>query len=196
MYSQNQEEIFILEYFKDQPTGKFIDIGAFHVFRFSNTRALYEKGWSGILVEPAPSNYKAIADHYKDEPRIEVFNFAVGLTNGDIGFYESDGDAVGTTDLDHMNKWGAAGVKYSRIVVPQVSVTDFMTDHFEGTDFLSIDTEATNLDIFRSLPAFVFEQVKLICIEHDGLFEEISSTLVQYGFKTIHLNAENIILGK
>src|ERR1035437_6109979 len=52
-YSQNSEEDFILDFFKDYPKGQAIDIGAYDTFRFSNTRALYETGkWSGVLVEP------------------------------------------------------------------------------------------------------------------------------------------------
>lgn len=196
MYSQNQEEQHILEYFKDQPTGKFIDIGAYDVFRFSNTRALYEKGWEGILVEPAPTNYRAIADHYKDEPRIKVLNDAIGVGTCLIDFYESDGDAVGTTDKAHMEKWAAAGVKYTKIEIGQADVEDFLTMFGEGTDFLSIDTESTNMELFRHIPSWVFEQIKLFCIEHDGLWEEIETTLTPFGFTKLHLNAENIILGK
>lgn len=195
MFSQNEEEKYIVDYFKGT-TGRFIDIGAYDVFRFSNTRALYERGWSGVLVEPSPSNYKAIADHYKDEPGIEVLNVAVGLTSGMIDFYESDGDAVSTSDIDHMNKWGNAGVKYTKIQVGQTSVTEFMDRYFKNADFLSIDTEATNLELFNNIPEYVFQMVKMICIEHDGRYPEVSERLQPFGFKTIYLNAENIILAK
>lgn len=196
MYSQKDEEKYILDYFKDKPTGKFIDIGAFHVFKFSNTRALYELGWEGVLVEPAPSNYKAIADHYKEDPRIEVLNFAVGDKTGEIDFYESDGDAVSTSDEDHMNKWGAAGVKYSKIRVQQISVPEFMNQYYNDADFISIDTESTNIQLFRMIPDWVFERVRMIVIEHDGNEQEIESRLRDYGFTTRYISSENIILAK
>ena len=35
--------------------GTYIDIGAGHPFRWSNTARLYRKGWSGTLVEPNPA---------------------------------------------------------------------------------------------------------------------------------------------
>lgn len=194
-YSQNQEEKFILEYFNEIPDGKFIDIGAYDVFKFSNVRALYEEGWRGILVEPSPTNYKAISEHYELATRIEVLNCAVGTTGGEIDFYACD-DAVSTTDIKHRDKWQAAGVPYTKIKVMQVNVIDFMNQYCKGIDFLSIDVESTNIQLFRAIPDFVFEQIKLLCIEHDGNQAEIEGRLVRFDFKTIHINAENIILGK
>lgn len=195
-FSQNAEESFILQELESMPTGKFIDIGAYAVERFSNTRALYLAGWSGILIEPAPKNYAAIAEHYKDEPRIKVLNVAIGEESGDIDFYESDGDAVGTTDLIHMKKWGDAGVKYTKIKVPQISVVDFFNEYGKDTDMLSIDTEATNILIFRQIPDWVFERLKLIVIEHDGNQGEIEERLADFGFFTYYVNGENILLAK
>lgn len=195
MWSQNSEETFILEYFKDKPNGRFIDIGAYDVFKFSNVRALYDKGWKGILIEPSPENYKSISDHYKDDKEIIVLNCAVGDKGGEIDFYSCE-DAVSTSDIDHKNKWEAAGVPYTKIKVNQVNVIDFMNEYCKDIDFLSIDTEATNIQLFRMIPDFVFEQIKMICIEHDLHYDEISARLSEYGFKTLHLNAENIILAK
>lgn len=195
MYSQHDEELFILDYFKDQPKGKFIDIGAYNVEKFSNVRALYLKGWSGILVEPSPENFAAIEKHYQFEPAIEVLNCAVGTTGGEIDFYSCE-DAVSTSDINHKNKWEAAGVPYQKIKVNQVNVIDFMNQYCKDIDFLSIDTESTNIQLFRMIPDFVFEQIKMICIEHDENQEEIEARLKRFGFTTRYTNAENIILGK
>lgn len=195
-YSQNDEQLYIEDYFKEQKTGKFIDIGAYDVFRFSNVRALYEKGWKGILVEPAPQNYKAIADHYIIDKEIKVLNVAVGEENGEIDFYDSNGDAIGTSDESHMKKWEAGGVNYTKIKVPQVSVVDFCNEHCKDVDFLNIDTEATNMTVFRNIPDWVWEQVKMLCIEHDNGQAEIEEKLSDFGFSALYINGENIILAK
>lgn len=195
-FSQNSEELFVLDYFSDKEIGKFIDVGAYHIERFSNTRQLYLNGWSGILVEPAPTNYKAIADHYKDEPRIEVYNVAIGVENGEIDFYESGGDAVGTTDEAHMKKWKDGGVKYTKIKVKQVAVNEFMHEHCVDIDMLSIDTEATNMIIFRNMPDFVWKQIKLLVIEHDQCQKEIEDKLTEFGFTKLYENGENLLLAK
>jgi FkbM family methyltransferase len=196
-YSQNAEESVILDSLKNFTKGKFLDIGAYDTFRFSNVRALYETGkWKGVLVEPAPQNYRAIADHYKDDPEMIVLNVAIGENSSEIDFYESDGDAVSTSDEDHMKKWRDAGVKYTKIRVPQMSVVDFFNKYGKGTSFLSVDVEATNLPLFRLIPDWMWEEISLFCIEHDNEYEEIENKLSKFGFAAIYMNAENIILGK
>lgn len=195
MYSQNNEEKFIIDYFKNQPIGRFMDIGAYDVFKFSNVRALFEKGWKGILVEPSPDNFKDINEHYKADNDVMVVNIAVGEENGTIDFYSCQ-DAVSTSDEQHKNKWEAAGVKYNKIKVFQLSVSNFMASYFVDIDFLTIDTEATNINIFRAIPEYVFNRIKMICIEHDGYRDEIESTLAKYGFSSRCFNGENIILAK
>lgn len=194
-YGQNQEDRFILDYFKHVPFGRFVDIGAYDVERFSNTRALYEKGWKGIFVEPSHKNYKSIADHYKDDKQIDVFNMAVGEFNGLLDFYSTD-DAVSTSDELHMKKWANAGVKYTPIKVNQMRTVDFMDKYCRDANFISIDTEATNIQVFRDIPAYIWDNLQLLCIEHDGHIDEIENKLIKYGFFTLHTNAENIILGK
>ena len=194
-FSQNDEEAFILDYFSDKPTGRFMDIGAFDVYQFSNVRALYEKGWGGILVEPAPKQFNSIYEHYKDDPKITTLNMAIGTSYEEIDFYVSE-DAVSTSDVAHMTKWANAGVSFEKIRVPQVNVVDFMKEHCIGIDFLSIDTEATNMAIFRAIPDFVFEQIKMFCIEHDGLSDEVEDRTRDFGFYPLYFNGENILLAK
>lgn len=196
MYSQNNEEEIILSYFRDKDNGRFIDIGAYDVFRFSNVRALFEKGWSGVLVEPAPSNFKGLHDHYKDETRIVLINAAIGEKEGEIDFYDSGGDAVSTSNEEHKEKWGAAGIPYTKTKVTQIGTVYFFDQYYRGTDFLSIDTEATNFPVFSQIPDFVFEQIKMICIEHDQKEKEITERLKPFGFRQLLFNAENIILAK
>lgn len=195
-YSQGAEESFIVDFYKEKANGNFLDIGAYDIFRFSNTRKLYELGWSGKLIEPSPPNYKSIADHYAGNPRIEVLNFAVGEPSGEVVFYESNGDAVGTTSKEHMEKWQKGGVNFNEIKVTQVGVADFFNQYGHGIDFLSIDTEATNIELFRHIPEWVFEEISLLCIEHDGHHEEIEEKLRKFGFSNLYMNAENILLGK
>ena len=69
MYSQNDEEKIILDLLKDQPVGRLLDIGAFDGKTFSNSLALFEKGWSGVVVEPNPESLVALIKlHGKNRP--------------------------------------------------------------------------------------------------------------------------------
>ena len=42
-FSQEGEDVFLIDYFKDKNSGFYIDVGAFHPFRINNTYALYKK---------------------------------------------------------------------------------------------------------------------------------------------------------
>jgi len=50
-YSKNREDLFLSNYFKNKFNGRYIDIGAYHPYRGSNTYLLYKKGWNGINID-------------------------------------------------------------------------------------------------------------------------------------------------
>ena len=50
-YSQNQEDLFIDNYFKDKKDGFYLDVGCYHPIKFSNTALLYNRGWQGINID-------------------------------------------------------------------------------------------------------------------------------------------------
>ena len=53
-YSRWGEDSFLINYFKDTSSGRYIDIGAFHPFRGSNTHLLYKKGWTFSILSGPP----------------------------------------------------------------------------------------------------------------------------------------------
>lgn len=195
MYSQNNEQSYITEYFNGK-VGKCIDIGAFHPYKFSNTRRLIELGWSAVLVEPAPSLFKIFEELYSTDNNITLLNCAIGDTTDHVKFYESEGDAVSTTDEKHKEKWEKGGVPFKEITVPMMETVWFFNQYCKEVDFVSIDTEGTNMTVFRLIPDWVWQEIKLLCIEHDGCYHEIKGKLVDFGFKELYRNAENIILAK
>jgi FkbM family methyltransferase len=193
MYSQNNEEKIILDYFSNK-VGKFLDIGAYNPFVFSNTRKLVELGWSGVYVEPSPKCFESFLIEYKDNNKITLCNFALGEKNGTIDFYDSNGDAISTTEVSHKKTWESKGGNYTKISVPVVTTPDFLEKHGENVDFISIDTEKTNIKILDSIEFLFWDKISMLCIEHDGQYEYIKSRLPQ--FKVLLLNGENLILSK
>ena len=53
-YSQEGEDMILRRIFERQSKGFYIDIGAHHPFRYSNTYYFYIKGWNGINIDPLP----------------------------------------------------------------------------------------------------------------------------------------------
>ena len=92
-YSRWGEDSFLVNYFKDTSNGRYIDIGAFHPFRGSNTYLLYKKGWSGINIDLN----KTSIDLFKlARPNDINLNLAISDANKKIKVYQ-------TKDLGKMN---------------------------------------------------------------------------------------------
>lgn len=204
MYSQNDEQKHILDYFKGVNNGLFIEIGAYHPFQFSNTRCLVELGWKGVYVEPSPICAEHFKKEYLDNKNIVLVEKAImpNNVNNMVVFYESGGDAVSSTSTEHVRKWtegnGAENKPvFKEIRVPAMPIVDFLLKYNgDNCDFFNLDVESLNIQIFREIPFWFWKRVKLVCIEHDGNIIEISARLTGEGFSVISINSENIIMGK
>ncbi len=194
-FSQNNEEAVIGEIFSGV-TGRLLDIGAYVPGALSNTRALMDKGWEGVFVEPSPGPFKDLLDYYGGNPRASLVNCAIGLTPGLTAFYDSSGDAVSTASEQHKAKWEhGAGSKYRKYWLKPLSVTELF-DHF-GYDFdlVSLDVEGLNWEIFQALP-FSRLQAKVICVEHDFHQTEMGALVEAHGYTAVALNGENVIFSR
>jgi FkbM family methyltransferase len=196
-FSQNDEENYILDYFSGLTNGKLIEIGAYDPFKFSNTRALIEQGWSGVLVEPDPICYARLNAEYSETERITLIQKAITEADGEITFYSSGGDAIGSTSIAHKQKWEQGyKVKFTETTVPTLAMYNLLEQYGEGCDFINIDVEGCNLDLFHLIPIDFIQKVKMICIEHDGHLDHMKSVLATEGFRFIMSNAENLIMAR
>jgi hypothetical protein len=50
--AQNFEDVLLNRVFGAKPFGFYVDVGAYHPVDGSVTKTFYERGWSGINVEP------------------------------------------------------------------------------------------------------------------------------------------------
>ncbi len=57
-WSQEGEDILLKRIFANKKKGFYIDVGAHHSSRFSNTYKLYkENNWTGINIDPSKKSY-------------------------------------------------------------------------------------------------------------------------------------------
>lgn len=192
MYSQNDEEKYILEFFGDR-VGRFIDIGACDGGFVSNTLALVERGWSGVLVEPSPYAFRGLVNRHGGNTKLSLVNCAIGFNVGLVNFRDSDSVlGYSTTETANYERWKTfAGLKYS-IYVPSLPV-EYLLDRFpEPIDFLSIDTEGTSVELFLSFP---LDRVypDMICVEHDGRINDCGEFAKSNGYRELTRNPENVV---
>jgi len=199
VYSQNGEEGTILKHFDGKPAGTFLDIGAFHPTKFSNTRALWERGFKGVYVEPSPSLHQAFLDAIDGDPLMQLVTECIGNTAGEVEFFDSGDWAVSTTDPAWVEKWKSTGATFTAIKVRMITVPMLLETSIHKTfDFISLDTENT---VKMILPLLDLNALKtsLICLEWNGQdLEFFDSTLHPQGFHEVDgsRTGENLIYAK
>ena len=193
IYSQNQEQPAILA--ACPATGHYLEIGAWNAFDKSNVRALYERGWSGVSVEPSPVPFAGLLEVYRDEPRVSLINAAVVLdtTAGAISMYVT-ADAVSTADPATYAKWKNYAKYDGEVLVPATSLEQIYSDH-GPFDFVSIDSEGTSAELLYRLLE-LGKCPKCICVEHDERTTEILSKVTPMGYACIYVSGENLVLVK
>ncbi|MFT7246563.1 MAG: hypothetical protein ACI82A_003940, partial [Candidatus Azotimanducaceae bacterium] len=55
-WSQEGEDQILRRIFEQQSTGFYVDVGAHHPKRFSNTFLFYKLGWQGINIDAMPGS--------------------------------------------------------------------------------------------------------------------------------------------
>jgi len=198
-YSQNNEETVILSLLKTPgySKGRFLDIGAYDGKTFSNTLRLAELGWTGICVEPSPTAFTGLIKTHQANPEIILVQAAVSVDGGWLDFYDSGGDAVSSSDLAHIEKWRTnAGVKFTRFCLKSISIGELFTKFGNNYDFINLDVEGLNWELFQALPWEFLTRTQIICVEHDFHAEEMAKLALGYSFKKVAVNAENLILAK
>ena len=197
MYSQNNEEQVILDYFKDFK-GHLLDIGANDGTTLSNSRKLIELGWSADLVEPAPIAFEKLKKLYSRKRKVKTHNIAIADVSGEMTMYVSgthlnngDTDLLSTLSLKDKQKWEST-TEYEEINVKTLSWSDF--NEGNSYDFITIDAEGYDLEILKQID---LTDVKLVCIEHNGkILNEVIRYCEKFEMKVISTNLENVILGK
>ena len=194
MYSQRDEELYILNYFKGY-TGRFLDIGAYDGKTFSNTHRLARNQWSGVCVEPSPTAVEALKRLYAKNQRIKVYNVGIGSKRGVMAFYHTK-DAVSTFDADHAELWKQQGVPYTKIEMKVITLEDLLEQEGYDFDFINTDTEGWDLDILKTVPFNKLPRLKMFCVEFGKHLGEMLEIFERNGFQKYYQTAENLLVVK
>jgi FkbM family methyltransferase len=199
MYSQNNEEELILHELDAAKVskGRFLDIGAYDGKTFSNTLRLVELGWSGVCVEPSPSIFMALLERHGRNPKIQLLNAAISTAARLSPFWDAGGDAVSTISEPHMRHWTTVWkASYRSFHVYTMPLNDLFEAFGYNYDFINIDVEGGNWELFQALPFSKLSAVKVICVEHEYHFLDMSALGKEHGFHPVHSNRENLILSR
>lgn len=151
-YSQEGEDVVLQRMFEHHAAGFYVDVGAHHPQRFSNTYLFYKQGWRGINIEPNPS---AVALFQSVRPR--DINLALGISGqeGVLTYFMFNEPALNTFS-EHQAAL-MAGVGEYRMVdkmhVPVKRLDAVLQAHLPAgqiIDVLSVDVEGFDLEVLMS----------------------------------------------
>lgn len=173
-HGQILQDLWVLYELDFKPSGYFVEFGAYDGTSHSNTKLLEERfGWTGLLAEPNPDMAEALREHRT----AVVDSRCVWDTTGDQVELLLTGDAELSTVVDHAKRDLHTDARHATAVrtvsVPTVSLDDLLDDHSTPADidFLSVDTEGTELRILRAFD-FSRHRPRLVAVEHNGRGEE------------------------
>jgi len=200
MYSQNNEEQIILDFFKEK-VGSVLDLGANDGETFSNSLRVIQKGWSADLIEASPETYKKLAELHKGNDKVKCHNIAVSNVNGEIKFWESgtllggdDKSLVSTCDKRELARWGDS-VDFTETKVESVTISRLL-ESTKNTNFdlITIDVEGLDYLVLAQMDLKALG-CKMLIVETNG--KEIKKYVdycKSFGFNTLSTNQENLIM--
>lgn len=197
-YSQKNEEAVIAEATADIKAGTFLDVGAFDGKTFSNTLALVERGWSGVLVEPGIEAFAALLRTHGSKEKLSLVQAIVGCEQSIVKFWDC-GDLYSTTEVANRKKWEsyckAQGKPFKPpYYLPQISVAELLKKFAGPYDVLSIDTEGTSITLLYQFMKLMYaDPPRVIVVEHDGN-EQACLAVVGAQYEVAERNAENLVL--
>jgi FkbM family methyltransferase len=149
-YAQNFEDVILERLFKEVDKGFYVDVGAWDPTLHSVTRHFYDRGWSGVNIEPI-------------EPRIRIFEAererdinlprAIGPQRGVMKFYQAEEESY----LSTLNAEVAAEMRERGLAIQEhrieVATLDDIFDQYcsRTVEFLKIDVEGFEGEVLKSL---------------------------------------------
>lgn len=144
-FSQFGEDQYLAKRFADRHEGFYVDVGAFHPFRWSNTCLLHQRGWRGVNIEPDPQAH-ALFMRYR--PRDLNLQLAVSSTPGEVTFARL-GEYAGIEDDGYL--WAdRAGERISVVAQPLATILHEHVPAGTPIDLLDVDCEGRDLDVLQS----------------------------------------------
>lgn len=150
-FSQEGEDIILNQVIKKEK-GFYIDVGAYHPFRFSNTYRLYKNGWRGINIEPTPNKIHLFNLFRPNDINLEI---GVSLQDERKEFYIYNENAYNTLDFNIVKeRYTRSGINYNSSKVIDFKRLDTILNELklngEKIDFLNIDVEGHEMEVLLS----------------------------------------------
>jgi len=131
--------------------GLFVDVGAHHPQKFSNTYKFYQAGWRGINIDPTPGCMIKFNELRPEDTNLEI---GVSEKTGERSFYCYNEPALNGIDNDRREEFAGSQYKLEKIIrVKTMPLSDILSAHgveLRFPNFLSIDVEGLEMEVLLS----------------------------------------------
>jgi len=151
-YSQEGEDMILRRLFEKQKKGFYVDVGAHHPKRFSNTFFFYKKGWRGINIDAMPNS---MCLFNKIRPRDINIEISISDKKQKLKYYMFNEPALNGFSKELAEKRDG---KNDYKIISEKEMETFTLEeilkkhlpHGQEIDFLSIDVEGLDLQVLKS----------------------------------------------
>jgi FkbM family methyltransferase len=196
-YSQEGEDLLLDRIFDNQSSGTYLDIGAHHPIRFSNTYKLYKRGWKGINVDAMPGSMRLFN---LLRPRDINLECPISDKKETLTYFRFPHYALNTLSKEVADKRIADGITLIEKIDLETETVEAILDKHLGDkslDLITIDVEGLDLQVLKSNNWSKYKPKVIVaeCIDSDlqtVASNEISSFLKDYGY-ILHSKLHNSV---
>lgn len=154
-YAQEGEDILLKRIFdmSKKYRGFFVDVGAHHPYRFSNTYLFYQKGWSGINLDAMPDSMKAFK---KVRPRDINLEIPISDQKQILTYYAFSEPALNGFSKELSEK--RSGQDHLKLLftkeIETFTLEEILDQYLpkgQSIDFLTVDVEGLDFEVIRSI---------------------------------------------
>jgi FkbM family methyltransferase len=183
-YAQIKQDLLAFDFFRLHPAFHrvFLDVGAFDGMGFSNSRLFFEKGWSGVCVEPVLKNYRKLESLYENTNVMTIraaatdYEGELELNVATIPWAEDWGSDVSSSTDDALERW--PDYVWEKETVPAMTANSILEKNkVERVDFVSIDVEGHEMAVLRGFDLQKYKP-QLLVVEYSS--PEERKDLIRY----------------
>lgn len=152
-FSQEAEDLALLELagWQEDSRGFYVDLGAHHPYRFSNTAIYSLKGWSGINIDAEPGSMESFRRHRPHDVNLEL---AISSRETERLFYRYNEPALNGIDCDRQSELANTRFRLTdKIQLTTRTLFSVLREYcpqLPKPNFLSVDVEGHDLEVLQS----------------------------------------------
>lgn len=188
-FSQHGEDRLLRSIFLKKKEGFYVDVGAHHPFRFSNTALFYQRGWRGLNIDATPGSMTLFKEYRARDINLEV---AVSDQARVLTYHLFNEPALNTFDSDYASQLqklpASPYTLQSTIELKTQTLAELLDQHLppaQQIDFLSVDVEHHDLEVLRSNNWEKYRPAVVVCEVQDSKADALSEFIESLHYKLV-----------